>query len=179
MSDIETTRLVLRLVPLAGLAATVAKDLDACRAIIGDVPPEWFDDDWVADMRLQQWKGDPGYAPWSIRAIALKQTGQIVGYMNCHNKPMSFVYDGTTSLAIELGYDIFAAFRRRGFAYEAIRGFTAWARTQGVARIVLSIAPGNEASRALAMKLGAIRIGSQIDEKDGPEDVYLASIAEG
>ena len=179
MSDIETERLVLRLVPLAGLAATAAKDLGATRTIIGDVPPEWFDDYWVAEMRLKQWTEDPDYGPWSIRAIALKHTGRIVGYMNCHNKPMPFIYDGATSLAVEMGYDIFAIFRRRGYAYEAIRGFTAWAAAQGVGHVVLSIAPHNEPSRALAVKLGAIKIGSQIDEKDGPEDIYLARITGG
>jgi len=174
--DIETERLILRLVPLAGLAATAAKDADAARRIIGNVPDDWFADHWVAEMRLKQWKEDPRYAPWSIRAIALRHTGQIVGYMNCHHQPMPFVHNGQTSLAVEMGYDIFAPFRRRGFAYEAVRGFGNWAATQGVEHLVLSIAPGNEPSLALARKLGAFQIGSQIDEIDGPEDIYLARI---
>lgn len=176
MIDIETERLLLRLVPLAGLAATAAKDVKAARRIIGNVPDDWFTDHWVAEMRLKQWKEDPAYASWSIRAIALRQTGQIVGYMNCHHKPMPFVYGGETTLAVEMGYDIFAPFRRRGFGYEAVRGFSSWAATQGVEHLVLSIAPGNEPSLALACKLGAFQIGSQIDEIDGPEDIYLARI---
>jgi RimJ/RimL family protein N-acetyltransferase len=55
-----------------------------------------------------------------------------------------------------------------------VRGFSAWANAQGVEGLVLSIAPGNHASLALALKLGAEKIGSQIDEKDGPEDIFLA-----
>jgi [ribosomal protein S5]-alanine N-acetyltransferase len=98
--DIETERLILRLVPLAGLAATAANDRAACRRIIGPlVPDDWFVEAWVADMRLHQWKADPGYAPWSIRAIMLKDTGEIIGNMNCHDQPRLFQYDGQRGLA--------------------------------------------------------------------------------
>jgi [ribosomal protein S5]-alanine N-acetyltransferase len=175
--DIETERLILHLVPLAGLAATAANDVEASRRIIASgLPDAWFEESWVAELRLNQWKDDPSYGPWSIRAIALKDGGQIVGNMNCHHQPMTFIHDGKSSLAVELGYTIFEPWRRMGLALEAIRGFTAWAATQGVGHIVLSISPGNEASLALARKLGAFQIGSQIDELDGPEDIYLAAI---
>ena len=177
MIDIETKRLILRLVPLAGLAATAAKDRKAARDIIGTSLSEaWFDEAWVSELRLKQLQDDSAYAPWSIRAIALKQSGEIAGNMNCHHRPMPFIYDGETSLAVEIGYTIFAPWRRKGIAYEAITGFTAWAATQGVKRIVLSIAPQNAPSQALARKLGAIKIGHQIDEKDGPEDIFLAPV---
>ncbi len=177
MIDIETERLVLRLVPLAGLAATVAKDADAARRLIGEqLPDDWFAESWVAELRLKQWKDDPAYAPWSMRAIALKDSGQVIGAMNCHHQPMTFIHDGKSSLAVEMGYSIYAPWQRRGLAYEAIGGFTSWAAAEGVGHIVLSISPQNEASLALARKLGAIQIGSQIDETDGPEDILLAAI---
>ena len=176
MIDIETERLILRLVPLAGLAATAAKDMEAARRVIGDLPDDWFTESWVAELRLNQWKDDPAYAPWSIRAVALKDTGQVVGNMNCHHQPMTFIHDGKASLAVEIGYTIFEPWRRRGLAYEAIRGFTGWAAAQGVGHIVLSISPDNAVSLALAHKLGAFQIGTQIDELDGPEDVFLAKI---
>jgi ribosomal-protein-alanine N-acetyltransferase len=174
VSDIETPRLVLRLVPLAGLAATAAGDAEACaRLIAPGLPPEWFDDSWIFDMRFRQWKDDPAYAPWSIRAIVLKSTRQVVGYINSHGKPVGFIHEGESGTMIELGYDVFAAYRRRGIATEAIRGIAGLARRHGVTFIRLSIAPGNEASLALARKLGAVKIGTQIDDIDGPEDVFL------
>ena len=111
--------------------------------------------------------------PWSVRAIASKETGDIVGNMNCHHKPMPFALDGNEFLAVEMGYTVFEPWRRQGIAFEAIRAFTAWAKTEGVAAIILSISPENNPSLALAKKLGAQKIGSQIDEKDGPEDIYL------
>ena len=177
MIDIQTERLNLRLVPLTGLAATAAKDRAAARRIIGKKLPEvWFEEAWVSELRLKQWTGDPAYGPWSIRAIGLKETGEIVGNMNCHHVPMPFVLRGETVTAVELGYTIFEPWRRRGFALEAIRGFTGWAAARGLQAIILSVAPENTASLELAAKLGAEKIGLKADEVDGPEDIYFAPI---
>lgn len=174
MIDIESERLILRFVPLAGLAATAANDIAACRRIIGARLPEaWFDEAWVAALRLQQWKDDPGYAPWSIRAIALKRTGEIIGNINCHGRPEEFEFGGTASLAVEMGYTIFPPWRMRGFALEAVTALSRFAHEHGVRWVRLSIAPDNAASLALALNLGAFKIGAQIDERNGPEDIYL------
>lgn len=174
MNDIQTPRLLLRLVPLAGLAATAAKDAEACAHLIAPrLPAEWFEDAWVFGLRLDQWKDDPAYAPWSIRAMVLKETGEIVGTINGHDKPRAFEHAGEEGLIIEMGYSVFEAHRRRGIAHEAITSLAGFARAEGVRWVRLSISPGNEASRALARKLGAVKIGSHIDEIDGPEDVYL------
>jgi [ribosomal protein S5]-alanine N-acetyltransferase len=171
---IETDRLILRTVPLAALASTAAGHVKPTKALVGEHLTEaWFEDSWVYQMRYDQWIADPSYAPWSVRAIASKETGDIVGNMNCHHKPMPFVLDGREFLAVEMGYTVFEPWRRQGIAFEAVRAFTAWAKTQGVAGIILSISPENNPSLALARKLGAQKIGSQIDEKDGPEDIYL------
>jgi [ribosomal protein S5]-alanine N-acetyltransferase len=174
---IETDRLILRTVPLAALASTAAGNIRATQKLIGEkLPEEWFEDSWVYKLRYDQWLEDPAYAPWSIRAIAWKETGDIIGNMNCHHTPMPFVHNGKESLATELGYTIFEPYRRQGIAYEAITAFTAWAKTQGLESIILSIQPTNVASLALALKLGAVQIGSQIDERDGPEDIYYFDI---
>lgn len=174
MNDIETNRLVLRLVPLAGLAATAAKDVEACHRLIGrNLHKDWFEDAWVSGLRLDQWKEDHDYAPWSIRAIVLKKTGEVVGNINCHDKPIAFEHRGVIAPCIEIGYSIFPPWRRQGLATEAITGLAAFAALRGVLFIRLSIAPGNAASLRLAMNFGADRIGSQIDEIDGPEDIYL------
>jgi RimJ/RimL family protein N-acetyltransferase len=170
---IETDRLILRLVPLAGLASTAAGNIKPTKALVGEkLPEEWFDDSWVYKLRYDQWLADPNYAPWSIRAIASRETGEIIGNMNCHHKPMPFLLNGKKRLATELGYTIFEPYRRQGIAYEDITAFIAWAKTQGLEGVILSIQPTNAPSLALALKLGATQIGSQIDERDGPEDIY-------
>jgi [ribosomal protein S5]-alanine N-acetyltransferase len=172
--DIETDRLVLRLVPLAALASTAAEMVEVTQGILGEkLPKQWFDESWVYKTRYDQWLADPTFALWSIRAIALKNSGQIVGNMNCHHKPMPFVLAGKTYLAVEMGYTIFSQWQRQGIAYEAINGFISWAKSENLQSIILSIQPSNTASIALAGKLGAFQIGSQIDERDGREDIYL------
>ena len=179
MTGIETPRLILRLVPLEGLEATAHKDTEAARRIIGNVPDCWFDEAWVSEMRFNQWHADPAYGPWSIRAITLKATGEIVGNMNCHAKPMLFEYHGERGQAVEMGYTVFEPWRRQGIAFEAVKAIMDWAAFQGVRWVILSISPENAASLALARKLGAQQIGSQIDEHDGPEDIYLTAIGRG
>jgi RimJ/RimL family protein N-acetyltransferase len=174
VGDIETHRLILRLLPLAGLEATVAHDCHALDRLLGvAVPPVWYEQDWLAKMRLEQWQADESYAPWSIRAIIEKQSNALVGAMNCHHGPMNFVHGEATCPAVELGYDIYGSWQRRGYGFEAVSGFFDWAKTHGVPWFVLSVSPQNIASNALARKLGAVQIGSQIDEVDGPEDVFL------
>lgn len=177
MRDIETDRLILRLVPLAGLAATAARDIDACRRIIGArIPDDWLGDSWVAEQRLGQWTQDPAFAPWSIRAIALKETGEIVGYIGAHDKPRPYYHAGRSDTLVEIGYAIFPSWRRQGLAREAAAGFMEFARRSAVRWVRLSIAPGNVASLALARSLGAAYITRIGDSDDGPEDLYLVDL---
>lgn len=176
LDDIETPRLILRLVPLPGLEATVAHDRAALAALLGTAVPDiWFEEDWLAAMRLEQWRENADYGPWSIRAVIDKQSGELVGKLNCHREPAPFIHDGITQAAVELGYEIYEARWRQGFGFEAVSAFFNWAKARGVPWFVLSVSPDNAASNALARKLGARQIGSQIDEKDGPEDVYLVA----
>ncbi len=177
MIDIETSRLILRLVPLAGLAATENRDLAAARQLIGpSITDEWFEDSWVAGLRLEQWKEDPNFAPWSIRAITLKDSGSVVGYINCHDQPRPFEHNGQHGLMVEQGYSIFTPWRRRGFATETFNAMADFARSAGVRWVRLSISPENDPSLAMAKKMGAKKIGSQMDEIDGPEDVFLLEL---
>jgi ribosomal-protein-alanine N-acetyltransferase len=48
-----------------------------------------------------------------------------------------------------------------------------WARAHhGVRRFYVSIAPDNQASLAMAAKLGFRQVGEQVDEEDGLELVF-------
>lgn len=173
MNDILTERLVLRLVPLAALAATAQRNLAAAEKVLGvALPQAWLEEDWVFQLRHDQWLEEPAYAPWSIRAIVLKATGEVVGNINCHHKPMPFVMNGQQTAGVEIGYTIFEPHRRKGYATETIKAFTGWAGQLGVSTFILSISPNNEASLALARKFGAEEIGRQMDERDGEEIIF-------
>jgi RimJ/RimL family protein N-acetyltransferase len=74
---------------------------------------------------------------------------------------------------VELGYSLLEPWRRRGIATEAIEAVMHWAREEHrVQRFVLSISPDNVPSLGLAAKLGFRKIGSHVDELDGPEDIF-------
>lgn len=68
--------------------------------------------------------------------------------------------------------DTFAPFRRQGYATEACAALMDWAQQQGVTRFILSISPQNEPSLRIAAHFGFVKVGSQIDEEDGIEDIY-------
>jgi RimJ/RimL family protein N-acetyltransferase len=77
---------------------------------------------------------------------------------------------------VEFGY-VFENDRRRGYPREACEALMDWAhRSHGVTRFVVSIRPANVASLELAKRLGFDRIGSHVDEEDGPEDIFERSV---
>jgi RimJ/RimL family protein N-acetyltransferase len=173
IEDIQTERLVLRRLSPEALAATEAMRIDEAQRLLGlTLSADWSDVASVARRRLAQLPDCPDYLPWSIRAIALKGTNETVGYVNFHDVPQWHEM-ARRKASVEFGYTIFEPYRRRGYIEETVRAMIAWARERGAHHFIFSIAPDNAASRNLAKKLGAHKIGVQIDEEDGPEDVLL------
>jgi RimJ/RimL family protein N-acetyltransferase len=172
-SSIETPRLVLRTLPSAALAALAAGDsAEASRQAGCDLSAFPDDERPIAAVRLKDLADDPGYLPWSLRAMALKPSLAFVGHFNFHSKPGADYLAELAPGAVEMGYFIVPAWRRRGLAEEAVLGMMDWAaRAHGVCRFVVSVSPGNAPSVAMARKLGFSRIGSHIDEEDGYEDI--------
>ena len=173
-SAIVTERLTLRLLPVEALRETTKGNLDALATLVGCRFSEyWLDVAWLAEMRLEQLETDPGYLPWSIRAVILRETNDAVGYANFHAKPAPHAVFREAPNMAEIGYTVFEPYRRRGIARETLSALLNFAGSNGADQAVLSIDPNNEASLALAKSFGFVKIGSQIDEIDGPEDVYL------
>jgi len=138
--------------------------------LLGDVvlPVDWPEPHLRAVMqrRLAQMTLDPASAPWLLRVMVRREDRKAVGYINFHGPP-------NDAGQAELGYTVFRSERRKGYATEAVEAMMAWAReTHGVRRFLLSISPANVASLALARKLGFTRVGSHIDDVDGPEDEF-------
>ena len=171
--DIVSSRLILRLLSPSALAAVSEGDLARLTQLTGlNLEDKWVNDR-VAQRRLKQIEADPGYLPWSVRAIALRESKEIVGYINFHAAPGSGDLMRYSPRAVEFGYAVTARHRRQGYAGEAVRMMIGWACERGVNAFVFSISPNNTASLALAARLGAVKVSSHIDEEDGPEDVYL------
>jgi len=157
------------------LEACISNEFARAEALIGlKIPHEWQTTQQLMALRLADCHADPAYHPWSLRAISLKATGEMVGHIGFHTKPnpeclLPFVPDG-----IEFGYTIFAEHQRKGYATEAIRGLIRWGIQQREIRhFVVTIAPANVASQLLAKKLGFVKVGEHQDEADGLEEVFV------
>jgi [ribosomal protein S5]-alanine N-acetyltransferase len=121
-------------------------------------------------MRLRQMQANPEVLPWLLRAIVVKQSQIMCGYIGFHSEPGPEDLGVVAADGVELGYAIGESFRRQGFAKEAALRLMRWAfDCHGQQCFVLSIAPDNEASLALARSMGFVEIGSHIDEEDGVE----------
>lgn len=172
---IPTPRLDLVPMTPAFLEASLAGDLARAAELLGAaLPPEWPDLVGIFRMRLAQLRADPATQPWLTRALVLRAEARMVGHAGFHTLPGEPYLDAWAPGGVELGYTIFARDRRRGLAREAVAALLAWAeREHGIERFVVSIAPANAASRALARGFGFVRVGSTLDDDDGPEDVYV------
>jgi len=169
--DIVTGRLVLRHLTAEFLAATVAGiSADRLGAMLDlAVPGDWMAETALAQIRLDDLRADPGYAPWSLRAVGLAETGEMIGHAGFHSRP-----GGPWPHAVEFGYTVFPRYRRRGFAREAAIGLMRWASAEhGVARFIGSTVPSNTASAALLAGLGFSPFTTRIDDVDGPENVLF------
>jgi RimJ/RimL family protein N-acetyltransferase len=171
---IHSERLVLVPMTPPFLRASMVRNLAEAERELGmTLPEEWPDGAAdVLSLRLKQIEEDPTVQPWLLRAIALRDIPVMIGHIGFHETPRLEPPHPLCPGAGEFGYTIFPLYRRRGYAREASLALMQWAReSMGLTRFILSISLDNTASLALAAQLGFVRIGSQMDEVDGPEDV--------
>jgi len=137
------------------------------------VPPEWFEMAAVLRLRLGQIEAAPEQAAWLTRRLVQADTRRVVGVAGFHGPPGGAWLRDVAPGGVELGYTVFPAARRRGYAAEAVEALVRWARDRhGVRDFVLSIAPANEPSARLAAKLGFARAGEWTHPERGVERVW-------
>lgn len=171
-TDIQTTRLTLRLMDRSVIDACMAGDLDKAGEMLGiALSDELLDHPSSLRYTLQQLDADPLYLPWGARAIVFGQT--MVGLIRFHSTPGPEYLRKYAPGGVELGYRIFAPYWRQGFAFEAVNAMIRWAQREfNVRHFIASIAPGNIPSLQLAARLGFRKIGESIDDVDGIEHIY-------
>lgn len=131
--------------------------------IDGASPVQW---------RAPQVQKDPSTNTWFIRWIVLRDTNDIIGSLSFHGPP-------DERGMLEIGLGVHEKFQRQGFGREALVGMWNWAaRRDDVSVFRYTVDPGNTASVALVRAMGFTCVGQQIDEIDGPEDVYEMSVEE-
>ena len=122
--------------------------------------------------RIPRIRKDPSLAPYLLRLAVLKASREVIGSSGFHNAP-----DETGMIEIGLGVE--EAFRGKGFAQEILLGMWGWVINQpGVKVLRYTVAPDNAPSQAIIKKFGFDHKGQQIDDVDGPEDIYEMSVTE-
>lgn len=96
------------------------------------------------------------------------------GQIGFHTRPAPAYLATWAPEGVEIGFKVYPAWRRLGYAREAVRGMIRWAHdTWGIAQFVASVAPDNAASTSLVLGQGFVAVGQWDDEIDGEEVVHL------
>ena len=116
--------------------------------------------------RVPQVKENSALNRWFVRWIVLRATGEIIGSTSFHSAPNS---EGM----IEIGLGIHEDFRNQGFAREALRGMWEWVLTDPEVRVLrYTVSVTNSPSIQVIRHFGFELVGQQMDDIDGPEDIY-------
>ena len=172
---IETERLELHHIPVEGLVSLFEEKSDELaiagrnitnphqNLIIESGPLAW---------RVPQVKADPATNKWFVRFIVLRENREIIGSTSFHGVP-------DEAGMMEIGIGVEEAFWGNGYATEALLGMWRWVITQpGVKTLRYTVSPSNAPSVRIINKFGFTHMGQQMDEIDGPEDIYEMSVEE-
>lgn len=172
--NIQTHRLMLMPMSADFLRASAeGASVDLLSRLLGvSVASDWCAEGDLAALRLADLMADPDYAPWSVRALVLRDGAVMVGHAGFHTRPAPDYLAPYARDGVEIGYAVYPPFRRQGYAREALQAMLRWAHVEhGVPRFIASVKPDNIASCALLAATGFFRIASFIDDVDGLEYV--------
>jgi ribosomal-protein-alanine N-acetyltransferase len=171
LNTLRSRRLELVSMGPALLEALLAGDYTRAAQIGGfQIPNDLVLSKRTLQMRLRQIRANPEMQPWLLRAIVIRQSQMMCGRIGFHSEPGPEDLRDVAADGVELGYAIAEPFRRQGYAKEAALLLMRWAFENHRQRcFILSIAPNNEASLAIARSMGFSEVGSHIDKEDGLE----------
>lgn len=172
--DIITERLTLRLLGNEVRNACLAGDLPKASLLLGATVPEAFLEHPSSLQHDQkQLAADANYLLWSSRAIILTGEMQTIGLIRFHAAPDPGAAKDYMKGAVEVGYQIFEPYRRKGYAREAVTAVFNWARHHfQVDRFIASVSPDNLPSMNLIKSFGFTKVDEVMDETDGMEYVF-------
>lgn len=122
--------------------------------------------------RVPQVKVDPSVNKWFVRWIVLKETAEVIGSTSFHGVPDA---EGM----MEIGLGIEEPFQNKGYAKESLKGMWSWvSQFPEVKTLRYTVSPDNLPSIAVINYFGFEYKGQQIDEEDGPENIYEMSTSD-
>jgi len=104
--------------------------------------------------------------------IVLREANEMIGHAGFHLPPGDPVIGRWAPGGVEIGYTVFEAHRRRGYATEAVRGLLDFALARGVRNVMATTALTNYASVAVLRRCG-FRHAGRIDADGETEDVWV------
>jgi RimJ/RimL family protein N-acetyltransferase len=150
--------------------------------------PSWWPDQIDRDhvgLWLQQAPELDGLDEWQPRAIVERASMTMIGHAGFHLPPRplgealadpSFqgAADPVAGTVVEIGYTIFPAWQRRGFATEAVAALVEWAfETGGVGAVLASVDEHNAASMAVLARVGGFRSIGTCQSPDGSVEIVM------
>lgn len=109
---------------------------------------------------------EPSAAPTLLRWAVHRERRSVVGSAGFHDLP-------DKRGMIEIGLGIVPEEQRQGFARELLSGMWSWIVEQPRVRVLrYCVSPTNTASLRLMAPFGLTRVGEQIDDIDGLEEIY-------
>ena len=116
--------------------------------------------------RVPQVKADAAVNKWFVRWIVLKENREVIGSTSFHSDP-------DKNGMIEIGLGIEPEYQNKGYAKESLLGMWRWALTHPeVKTLRYTVSPENAPSIAVIKYFGFEFKGQQMDDIDGPEDIY-------
>ncbi len=167
---LSTDRLDLLPLTADALDALIRADRAALETVTGarfpdplTAPPLMEDALPYIRDRLLTAPADLGWWAWVIVVRATKEAAGILGLAGRTDDDS----------AVVLGYTIYPAFERRGYATEASQAMVSWALDQpSVSRVRATIPPDHTPSLRVANKLGMRQVGTDHDDDVGDVLVY-------
>jgi ribosomal-protein-alanine N-acetyltransferase len=127
------------------------------------------DDPGPLPFRIPRIRNNPDQAKYLLRLAVLRERAEIIGSSGFHDAP-------DENGMIEIGLGVEEKFRGQGFAQEILHGMWGWVTLDPNVRVLrYTVSPTNTPSQAIIKKLGFDYCGQQIDEEDGPEDIFEMS----
>ena len=128
-----------------------------------------MDESGPLSWRVPQVKVNPECNKWFVRWLVLRESGEIIGSTSFHGVPNSVGM-------IEIGIGIQEEFRNHGYARESLLGMWLWALKDPQVKILrYTVSPTNTPSIRVIGSFGFAYQGQQVDEEDGPENIYEIS----
>lgn len=153
--DIESPRLLLVPFDLPLLEATQAGDLADVGALLNAaIPAGWPSEgvrEWQLPEQIARLNREPDQLPWLGRLILLRRPRALIGGINLKGAP-------DARGRVEIGYEIVEAFRRKGYASEAVEALCQWCFAQPqVTAVYARTQAGNAISQHMLQRLGFAR----------------------